>query len=121
LQLHQAISQANDPSGMLEHVASQNQMFPLVLAETHTVTILAFWLSLALAIWVDVVSCFTRSPEIYLDGLPSLTLTTLKNAGFFDGQIHIQVKRLLDHNRMLLVQVLLAVPKGGHRISKRMG
>jgi hypothetical protein len=59
--------------------------------------------------------------EVYLDGSASLTLTTLKNAGFFDGQIHIQVERLPDHDGMLLVQVSLAVPKEGHRISKRMG
>ncbi|KAG7354526.1 hypothetical protein IV203_003882 [Nitzschia inconspicua] len=55
------------------------------------------------------------------DDSSSLTVTTLKNMGFFDGQIHIHVKRLPDHDGMLLVQVSLAVPKGGRRISNTMG
>jgi len=52
--------------------------------------------------------------------LPStLTLTTLKGKGFFDGQIHFDVRT--DHDGMLIVQVSLAIPKGGRKISNKNG
>jgi len=48
----------------------------------------------------------------------TLTLTTLKGKGFFDGQIHIDVRKIPHHDGMLLVQVSLAVPKGGRKLRK---
>jgi hypothetical protein len=55
------------------------------------------------------------------DESASMTLTTLKNMGFFDGQIHIQVERIPDHDGMLMVQVSLAVPKSGRKINNKLG
>lgn len=49
----------------------------------------------------------------------TLTLTTLKGKGFFDGQIHLEVNKIPNHDGMLLVQVSLAVPKGGRKLSKK--
>lgn len=51
----------------------------------------------------------------------TLTLTTLKGKGYFDGQIHIDVNKIPNHDGMLLVQVSLAVPKGGRKIPKKIG
>jgi hypothetical protein len=51
----------------------------------------------------------------------TLTLTTLKGKGFFDGQIHIDVRKIPQHDGMLLVQVSLAVPKGGRKLHKSVG
>mmetsp|Transcript_27540 Transcript_27540/g.31294 ORF Transcript_27540/g.31294 Transcript_27540/m.31294 type:complete len:533 (+) Transcript_27540:1-1599(+) len=51
----------------------------------------------------------------------TLTLTTLKGKGFFDGQIHLDVRKIPNHDGMLLVQASLAVPKGGRKISKQIG
>jgi len=51
----------------------------------------------------------------------TLTLTTLKGKGFFDGQIHLDVRKIPNHDGMLLVQASLAVPKGGRKISKKIG
>ena len=51
----------------------------------------------------------------------TLTLTTLKRRGFFDGQIHIDVRKIPQHDGMLVVQVSLAVPKGGRKIHKATG
>jgi hypothetical protein len=51
----------------------------------------------------------------------TLTLTTLKGKGFFDGQIHIDVRKIPQHDGMLLVQVSLAVPKGGRKLNKSVG
>lgn len=48
----------------------------------------------------------------------TLTLTTLKGKGFFDGQIHIDVRKIPQHDGMLVVQVSLAVPKGGRKLHK---
>jgi len=51
----------------------------------------------------------------------TLTLTTLKGKGFFDGQIHIDVRKIPHLDGMLLVQVSLAVPKGGRKLNKKVG
>jgi len=51
----------------------------------------------------------------------TLTLATLKRRGFFDGQIHIDVRKIPQHDGMLVVQVSLAVPKGGRKIRKATG
>ena len=40
----------------------------------------------------------------------TLTLTTLKGKGFFDGQIHIDVRKMSQQDGMFLCQVSLAVP-----------
>jgi hypothetical protein len=58
---------------------------------------------------------------IQADESYSLTLTTLKNVGFFDGQIHVRVRKIPDEDGMLLVQVSLGVPKGGKKIPKGLG
>ena len=49
----------------------------------------------------------------------TLTLTTLKKKGFFDGQIHIDVRKIPQHDGMLVVQVSLAVPKGGKKLQSQ--
>ena len=49
----------------------------------------------------------------------TLTLTTLKGKGFFDGQIHIDVRKIPQHDGMLVVQVSLAVPKGGRKLQNK--
>ena len=49
----------------------------------------------------------------------TLTLTTLKGRGFFDGQIHVDVRKIPQHDGMLVVQVSLAVPKGGRKLQKQ--
>jgi hypothetical protein len=51
----------------------------------------------------------------------TLTLTTLKGKGFFDGQIHIDVRKIPQHDGMLVVQVSLAVPKKGRKLHKTTG
>jgi hypothetical protein len=50
------------------------------------------------------------------DNQSSLTLTTVKGKGFFDGQLHIQIERLGSKVR---VTTHLGVPKNGRKISKR--
>jgi hypothetical protein len=50
------------------------------------------------------------------DNQSSLTLTTVKGKGFFDGQLHIQIERL---DSKVLVTTHLAVPKNGRKISQR--
>ncbi len=49
----------------------------------------------------------------------TLTLTTLKGRGFFDGQIHIDVRKIPQHDGMLVVQASLVVPKGGRKLNKQ--
>mmetsp|Transcript_8922 Transcript_8922/g.26530 ORF Transcript_8922/g.26530 Transcript_8922/m.26530 type:complete len:546 (-) Transcript_8922:1430-3067(-) len=49
----------------------------------------------------------------------TLTLTTLKGKGFFDGQIHIDVRKIPHLDGMVLVQVSLAVPKGGRKLNAK--
>jgi len=49
----------------------------------------------------------------------TLTLTTLKGKGFFDGQVHIDVRKIPQHDGMLVVQASLAVPKGGRKLNKQ--
>ena len=49
----------------------------------------------------------------------TLTLTTLKGRGFFDGQIHIDVRKIPQHDGMLVVQASLAVPKGGRKLNSK--
>mmetsp|Transcript_101191 Transcript_101191/g.205323 ORF Transcript_101191/g.205323 Transcript_101191/m.205323 type:complete len:541 (+) Transcript_101191:218-1840(+) len=51
----------------------------------------------------------------------TLTLTTLKGKGFFDGQIHFDVRKIPQHDGLLLVQVSLAVPRGGRKLSAKTG
>jgi len=63
----------------------------------------------------------TEQSATSLSSSSTLTLTTLKGKGFFDGQIHIDVNKIPNHDGMLLVQVSLAVPKGGRKISKKIG
>ena len=48
----------------------------------------------------------------------TLTLTTLKGKGFFDGQIHIDVRKMSQQDGIFLCQVSLAVPKGGRKLKK---
>jgi hypothetical protein len=57
----------------------------------------------------------TRQLETDKDS--SLTLTTLKGMGFFDGQIHCEIKK---YRSKIVVTVHLAVPKRGRKISKAM-
>ncbi|VEU45081.1 unnamed protein product [Pseudo-nitzschia multistriata] len=49
----------------------------------------------------------------------TLTLTTLKGKGFFDGQIHFDVRKIPHLDGMLLVQVSLAVPRGGRKLQQK--
>lgn len=51
----------------------------------------------------------------------TVTLTTLKGMGFFDGQIHIAAMKIPEEDGMIQVRVSLAVPKGGRTISKTTG
>jgi hypothetical protein len=55
------------------------------------------------------------------EGAASLTLTTLKGMGFFDGQIHITALKVPEHDGMIMIRVSLAVPHGGRKISKKSG
>jgi hypothetical protein len=53
----------------------------------------------------------------------SFTITTLKNVGFFDGQIHVHIQKIPNHDGMVMVQVSLAVPKqrGCRKVPRNVG
>jgi hypothetical protein len=51
----------------------------------------------------------------------TVTLTTLKKMGFFDGQIHITAMAIPQEDGMIHVRVSLVVPKGGRAVSKICG
>ncbi len=51
----------------------------------------------------------------------SITLTTLKGMGFFDGQIHVTAVKIPEQDGMIQIRVSLAAPRGGQKISKSNG